>query len=78
MTNTVECLHPNVSAAHARVGLFDFDGTISLIRAGWVDVMVPMLVEILLDLRTGELRTHDPTALVHPLPPEEWGDLANV
>jgi phosphoglycolate phosphatase-like HAD superfamily hydrolase len=36
------------------VGLFDFDGTISLIRAGWVDVMVPMLVEILADLRTGE------------------------
>ena len=54
LTNTVECLHPNVSAAHARVGLFDFDGTISLIRAGWVDVMVPMLVEILLELRTGE------------------------
>jgi phosphoglycolate phosphatase-like HAD superfamily hydrolase len=54
LTTSVECLHPNVSAAHARVGLFDFDGTISLIRAGWVDVMVPMLVEILVDLRTGE------------------------
>lgn len=54
MTNTVECLHPNVSAAHARVGLFDFDGTISIIRAGWVDVMVPMMVEILSELRTGE------------------------
>ncbi len=34
--------------------LFDFDGTISLIRSGWVDVMVPMMVEILLDLKTGE------------------------
>src|SRR5579862_898795 len=54
LTNTVEILHPNVSASHARVGLFDFDGTISLIRAGWVDVMVPMMVEILLDLGTGE------------------------
>ena len=54
LTNTVECLHPNVSAAHARVALFDFDGTISLVRAGWVDVMVPMLVEVLVDLRTGE------------------------
>jgi phosphoglycolate phosphatase-like HAD superfamily hydrolase len=54
LANTVEILHPNVSASHARVGLFDFDGTISLIRAGWVDVMVPMMVEILLDLRTGE------------------------
>ena len=54
LNNPVECLHPNVSAAHARVGLFDFDGTISLIRAGWVDVMVPMMVEILADLHTGE------------------------
>src|SRR6202051_2947635 len=37
-----------------RVALFDFDGTLSLIRSGWVDVMVPMMVEILLDLKTGE------------------------
>ena len=36
------------------MGLFDFDGTISLIRAGWVDVMVPMMVEILANLHTGE------------------------
>jgi phosphoglycolate phosphatase-like HAD superfamily hydrolase len=50
----VECLHPNASAARARVGLFDFDGTISLIRSGWVEVMVPMMVEILMDLHTGE------------------------
>jgi phosphoglycolate phosphatase len=54
LNSTVECLHPGASAAQARVGLFDFDGTISVIRSGWVDVMVPMMVEILLDLRTGE------------------------
>ena len=36
------------------MGLFDFDGTISLIRSGWVEVMVPMMVEILMDLHTGE------------------------
>ena len=36
------------------VALFDFDGTLSLIRTGWVDVMVPMMVEILTDLKTGE------------------------
>lgn len=29
--------------------LFDFDGTLSLIRQGWTEVMVPMMVEILLD-----------------------------
>jgi len=50
----VESLRPGVSAQHARVCLFDFDGTISLIRSGWMDVMVPMMVEILLDLKTGE------------------------
>ncbi|MGA2740348.1 MAG: HAD family hydrolase [Bryobacteraceae bacterium] len=50
----VEQLRPGVSAKNARVCLFDFDGTISLIRSGWMDVMVPMMVEILLDLRTGE------------------------
>ncbi len=27
--------------------LFDFDGTLSLIRQGWMDVMVPMMVEVL-------------------------------
>jgi len=36
------------------MALFDFDGTLSLIRAGWVDVMVPMMVEILAELKTGE------------------------
>jgi len=50
----IECLHPGISARHARVVLFDFDGTLSLIRTGWVDVMVPMMVEILAGLKTGE------------------------
>jgi phosphoglycolate phosphatase len=50
----IEHIRPGVSARNARVVLFDFDGTISIIRSGWVDVMVPMMVEILLDLKTGE------------------------
>ncbi len=50
----VEQLRPGVSAKGARVCLFDFDGTISLIRSGWMEVMVPMMVEILMDLKTGE------------------------
>jgi phosphoglycolate phosphatase len=50
----LECLRPGAHAANARVVLFDFDGTVSLIRSGWVQVMVPMMVEILLDLKTGE------------------------
>ena len=34
--------------------LFDFDGTLSLVREGWVDVMVPMMVEILQRTATDE------------------------
>ncbi len=50
----IERLRAVVSAERARVALFDFDGTLSLIRSGWVDVMAPMMVEILLELKTGE------------------------
>jgi phosphoglycolate phosphatase len=50
----VENVKPGVSARHARVVLFDFDGTLSLIRSGWMNVMVPMMAEILADLKTGE------------------------
>jgi len=50
----VEQLSPGVSAKNARICIFDFDGTISVIRSGWMDVMLPMMVEILLDLNTGE------------------------
>ena len=50
----IECLRPNASAARARVVIFDFDGTISTIRSGWMDVMVPMMVEILAETRSGE------------------------
>src|SRR5579872_492415 len=50
----IENVRPGVSASRARVVLFDFDGTLSLIRSGWVDVMVPMMVEILAELKTEE------------------------
>src|SRR5713226_1369999 len=50
----IEHIRLGASAARARVALFDFDGTLSLIRSGWVEVMVPMMVEILMDLKTGE------------------------
>jgi len=52
--NSIEHIRPGASAADAKVALFDFDGTISIIRSGWIDVMAPMMVEILLDLDTGE------------------------
>src|ERR1700736_1415462 len=50
----LENITPGVSARDARVVLFDFDGTLSLIRSGWMNVMVPMMVEFLANLRTGE------------------------
>lgn len=50
----IERLCSDSSARNIRVVLFDFDGTLSLLRSGWVDVMVPMMVEILADLKTGE------------------------
>ena len=54
MSIAIETIHPDASAAQARVALFDFDGTLSLIRAGWVDVMVPMMTEGLLETHSGE------------------------
>ena len=50
----IERLRLNANAASARVVLFDFDGTISTIRSGWMDVMVPMMVEILSETKSGE------------------------
>ena len=51
---SVEVLSPGVDASACRVVLFDFDGTLSLIRAGWVDVMAPMMVGCLAELDSGE------------------------
>lgn len=50
----IEIVRPAASAAKAKVVIFDFDGTISLIRSGWIDVMVPMCLEQLVALHTGE------------------------
>lgn len=62
-SSRLEIVRPEANAAGARVVLFDFDGTLSLIRAGWVDVMTPMMVEELVALKTGESEA-DLTAVV--------------
>lgn len=36
------------------IAFFDFDGTLSLIRTGWQQIMVPMMVDLLLETRSGE------------------------
>lgn len=49
----IEMLHPE-ARGFPKVVLFDFDGTISLLRAGWAGVMAPMMVAELAKLRSGE------------------------
>lgn len=51
---SIEVVRPSSGQAQARVVLFDFDGTLSLVRSGWMDVMVPMMVEILDACHSGE------------------------
>src|SRR5437868_2004380 len=45
MTPPAEILNPHVRRGPFRAVLFDFDGTLSLIREGWPRVMVGMMVE---------------------------------
>ena len=45
----LEIITPNIPRGRIRHALFDFDGTLSLIRAGWQDVMIPQMVEWLLE-----------------------------
>ncbi len=50
----LEIIRAAASASKARVAIFDFDGTVSLIRTGWVEIMIPLCVEHLAALNTGE------------------------
>jgi phosphoglycolate phosphatase len=40
----VEVIHADIPRGNIRAALFDFDGTLSLIREGWPEVMIPMMV----------------------------------
>jgi len=44
----IEVVNPRFKIGKICSALFDFDGTISVIREGWQDVMVPMMVEELM------------------------------
>ena len=50
----IETIRRGASAEKARVAIFDFDGTLSLIRYGWMDVMLPLCVEQLAAAGSGE------------------------
>lgn len=44
---TIELIRTDFPRGRFRFVLFDFDGTLSLIREGWPRVMIPMMVEVL-------------------------------
>ncbi len=53
----IERVNHGISRGRFRSVLFDFDGTLSLIRQGWRKILVPMMVETLGECNTGETRT---------------------
>src|SRR5437867_9644310 len=53
----IEVIHPDLPRGRFRSVLFDFDGTLSLIREGWPQVMIPMMVEVLRETGTNETDT---------------------
>lgn len=50
----IEVLRPDLPRGRFRSVLFDFDGTLSLIREGWPQVMIPMMVNVLRQTETEE------------------------
>src|SRR5438093_7513874 len=54
LDSEIEVLTASIPRGRFRSVLFDFDGTLSLIREGWPQVMIPMMVEVLKETGTGE------------------------
>jgi phosphoglycolate phosphatase-like HAD superfamily hydrolase len=59
----IEVVNPALPRGRFRSVLFDFDGTLSLIREGWPQVMIPMMVDVLRETGTAETEA-DLTATV--------------
>ncbi len=54
LDSAMEILNPHLRRGRFRSVLFDFDGTLSLIREGWPQVMIPMMVAVLKETGTPE------------------------
>src|SRR3954462_10162094 len=54
IADEIEVLRPGLPRGRFRSVLFDFDGTLSLIREGWPQVMIPMMVDVLRQTGTDE------------------------
>ncbi|HVX13392.1 MAG TPA: HAD family hydrolase [Pirellulales bacterium] len=55
-TDAIEIVRPELPKGKFRAVLFDFDGTLSLIRRNWQNVMIPMMVDELAATGTAESR----------------------
>ena len=60
--SSIEIVNPRHPRGPFKAAIFDFDGTLSLLRRNWQEVMIPMMVEILAATGTkesaGELHVH--------------------
>src|ERR1700739_1333002 len=54
LNGDVELIRQDLPRGRFRSVLFDFDGTLSLIREGWPGVMIPMMVGVLRQTGTAE------------------------
>jgi phosphoglycolate phosphatase len=54
VNDEIEILRSGLPRGRFRSVLFDFDGTLSLIREGWPQVMIPMMVDVLRETGTSE------------------------
>ncbi|MFT5366788.1 MAG: phosphoglycolate phosphatase [Candidatus Latescibacterota bacterium] len=63
-TQTIEQITTTIKQGRYRSVVFDFDGTLSLIRQGWREIMIPMMVEILCKLNTNETQTELETLVI--------------
>jgi phosphoglycolate phosphatase-like HAD superfamily hydrolase len=50
----IELCNPTIERGNIRHVVFDFDGTLSMIREGWQKIMIPMGVEFLQETGTDE------------------------
>jgi len=54
--SNIEIINPNITRGRIKFAIFDFDGTISLIREGWQQIMISMMVDILMQTPAHESR----------------------
>lgn len=56
ISSAIEILNPRYPRGPFGAAVFDFDGTLSLLRRNWQEIMVPMMVDLLAATGTAESR----------------------